>query len=299
MIKIQIANIDTIAKEFKNRIENSIVKNKLDSNLFSNPDELHKRISEMYLCEPSKLKSKHKEFSNYLNNIHTADIESIKSKYFDYESIIDYTKRGEGKHAYWLMNKLNVNVCPYCNRNYTFTIKNNRPQIDHFYCQESYPYLALSFYNLIPSCPVCNHIKKTEDIEIHPHKEGFGNDCKFQINKIEQCILGKDYDNWLLEFSPHDTKYDANIDKLKLIDFYNGIDGHGGHKDYISEIVFKAQAYNNLYYETLLNTFKNQGLTSKEMNLLIFGNYVELEDMNKRSLSKLTKDILEQLKMKY
>jgi hypothetical protein len=196
------------------------------------------------------------------------------------------------------MNKLNVNVCPYCNQNYTFTVSNNRPQIDHFYCQENYPYLALSFFNLIPSCPVCNHIKKIADLEINPHKDEFGEDCKFQIDKIEQCVLSKNYDNWLLEFTPHDKKYDDNIEKLKLIDFYNGCNGHCGHKDYVSEIVFKAQAYSNLYYETLIDTFKNQGLSGTEMNLLIFGNYIESENMNKRPLSKLTKDILEQLKIK-
>ena len=297
MIKIRIANIDTIATEFEKRIEDSIVKTKLNKVPFSDTDELQKRIREIYLCKPSELESKHEEFTRYLNVNHRAEINDIKSKYFDYETIIDYTKRGEGKHAYWLMGKLNVTVCPYCNRNYTFTISRNRPQIDHFYCQENYPYLALSFYNLIPSCPVCNHIKKTESLKIHPHTEEFGDNCKFTVNKMEQCVLSKDYNNWLLEFAPHDKKYDANIEKLELMDFYNGVNGHCGHKDYVSEIVFKAQAYNNQYYETLINTFQNQGLSSQEMNLLIFGNYVEPEDMNKRPLSKLTKDILEQLKI--
>ena len=297
MIRIRIANIDTIAKEFETRIENSIVKNKLNGEKFDDTNDLQKRIREIYLCEPSKLKDKHQEFSDYLDNNHIGEIDDIKSKYFGYKTTIGYTKDKQS-HAYWLMSKLNVNVCPYCNRNYTFTVSNNRPQIDHFYCQETYPYLSLSFYNLIPSCPVCNHIKKTEDLEIHPHKDEFGEDCKFQIDKIEKCVLSENYDNWNLGFTPHYQKYDKNIDKLKLIEFYNGCNGHCGHKDYVAEIVFKAQAYNNEYYKTLIDTFRSQGLSSQEMNLLIFGNYTEVEDMSRRSLSKLTKDILDQLKIK-
>jgi len=49
-----------------------------------------------------------------------------------------------------------------------------------------------------------------------------------------------------------------------------------------------------LYYETLIDTFKNQGLSGTEMNLLIFGNYIESENMNKCPWSKLTKGVLEQ-----
>ena len=33
--------------------------------------------------------------------------------------------------------------------------------------------VALSFYNLVPSCSVCNHGKATDDIGVNPYFDGF------------------------------------------------------------------------------------------------------------------------------
>jgi len=57
-------------------------------------------------------------------------------------------------NAYELIKKLNLSVCPYCNRNTIYNLKNNTKrtsELDHFYPQSKYPYFALSFYNLVPS----------------------------------------------------------------------------------------------------------------------------------------------------
>jgi 5-methylcytosine-specific restriction endonuclease McrA len=63
--------------------------------------------------------------------------------------------------AYTFTRMLNIDVCPYCGRQYVFTISdgNGRPQIDHYYPQSEYPFLSCSLYNFIPSCPQCNHQK--------------------------------------------------------------------------------------------------------------------------------------------
>jgi hypothetical protein len=96
---------------------------------------------------------------------------------------------------YGLAQKLNLKVCPYCNRNYTLTINKEvvnshlgkikvvktRPDFDHFFCKSKHPILALSFYNLIPSCAICNRTLKGDvefslDIQnghVHPYLEGF------------------------------------------------------------------------------------------------------------------------------
>lgn len=58
-----------------------------------------------------------------------------------------------------------IEVCPYCNhvpigpkskdkKNYS------TGQLDHFYCKELYPYLALTLANLVPSCGGCNGMGK-------------------------------------------------------------------------------------------------------------------------------------------
>jgi len=68
-----------------------------------------------------------------------------------------------------LANNLKIEVCPYCNKNYTNTFrmdsisKNIFPSFDHFLPKASFPLLTLSFFNLIPTCNVCNTIKSDND----------------------------------------------------------------------------------------------------------------------------------------
>ncbi len=304
MIKIQISNIETIAGDFVTRIENSVIKNNLSASeknqlngkSLRNGNKLQKKIYRLYKCKPEHLKTEHIQFENYLNanGYSTTRKKNLISKYFNYDKVISYV-HNKKKHSYWLMDKLDVKVCPYCNRSYTFTInsdnKDIRPEFDHFYPKDGnkYPYLALSFYNLIPSCAICNHAKKTEEVDIHPYIESFGENCKFMIGNIDDCILNDDYEKWHVFFSKNNSKFDRNISTFALNEFYNE------HKDFISEIVFKARAYNNEAYKSIIDTFSGQGLTLREMHLIIFGTYLDENELGLRPLSKLSKDIIEQI----
>ncbi|MDE7413177.1 MAG: HNH endonuclease [Muribaculaceae bacterium] len=54
-----------------------------------------------------------------------------------------------------------LRICPYCGiSNIEVTKRTDKrvikPHIDHFLPKSIYPFLALSFYNLIPACPECN-----------------------------------------------------------------------------------------------------------------------------------------------
>lgn len=59
------------------------------------------------------------------------------------------------------IEKRGLTICPYCGMS---RIKPRRkddnsivkPHIDHFLPKSIYPFFALSFYNLIPACPMCN-----------------------------------------------------------------------------------------------------------------------------------------------
>ncbi|MEI6754365.1 MAG: hypothetical protein WCK78_14510 [Paludibacter sp.] len=305
MIQIFHNDITRVESQFIKRIEDSVIKNKLSktekkklgANPLSNGTELQKRVHNLYCCKPELLKKENALFDAYLSSCSFTTIQkiNIQKKYFDYETTIKYIK-DYVMHAYWLMQKLNIRVCPYCNRTYTFTIDDDegicRPEYDHFYCQKNFPYLSLSFYNLIPSCPICNHKKNTTEISIHPYIEGFGVNCKFKIENIENCLLdSRNYDIWSVDWEEHEDRFDSNINTFLLEQFYNE------HKDFISEIVFKTRAYNSGYYQTLLETFVDKGLSSKEMHLLIFGTYTENDELGLRPLSKLSSDIIEQVGM--
>lgn len=92
--------------------------------------------------------------------------------------------------AYWLQSKLCVKVCPYCNRMYTTTLygkKRIRPDFDHFYPKSRYPYLAVSLFNLIPTCNICNKAK----FDYAEIKENFNKKTKNgkSINRQKKSII--------------------------------------------------------------------------------------------------------------
>lgn len=204
----------------------------------------------------------------------------------------------EREIGYWLAKQLDVKTCPYCNRQYTFTIetqkggsdeKHIRPEFDHFYSKSEHPCLALSFYNLIPSCSICNRIKSDDVIDINPYENGFGNEYKFILKTKDS----QEPFNWALN---EDVDIDfldenENIKVFGLKELYNE------HIDYVKEIINKAQAYNYSYYSSLIDSYKGLGYQEEDIDRFIWGNYIENAEHEKRPLSKLTKDILEQLKI--
>lgn len=91
-----------------------------------------------------------------------------------------------------LLRFLNVRTCTYCNCVPTalYEIENNNERAlvtyDHFFSQVEYPYLSLSLFNLIPSCPYCNPLKGsasfTPETHVHPYLESLNDLTKFTIN---------------------------------------------------------------------------------------------------------------------
>lgn len=123
------------------------------------------------------------------NNTKRAKAKDICKSIFDYEKFTE-----KKKVTYWLLRELDVRVCPYCNRIYTITLPSEmelekgekfvttRPTFDHFYSKDEYPYLAVSLFNLIPSCHVCNMNKGTSQYKIiYPYDEEFGDEAVFRV----------------------------------------------------------------------------------------------------------------------
>ncbi|MBY7892782.1 hypothetical protein KW513_15065 [Vibrio fluvialis] len=89
-------------------------------------------------------------------------------------------------------------TCPYCNSEPVTIIdlakasskksaKLTLFELDHFYPKSKYPYLALSFYNHIPSCSNCNgKLKRSRDFtistHIHPYNRCFNDIYTFYPN---------------------------------------------------------------------------------------------------------------------
>ncbi|WP_126247975.1 hypothetical protein [Chitinophaga rhizosphaerae] len=226
-------------------------------------------------------------------------IDKVNSKVFFYEN---YEKWG----AYELAIDLGMNVCPYCNRQYTFTLSRKgpgtRPQFDHFFTKSSHPYLSLSFYNLIPCCSICNASLKgqlafTLKTHLHPYLHGFSQLAKFKISPTSIDFINGMPEKYDIDFHfktgidpAIKTCIAGNVTAFALLDLYKM------HKDYIDEIILKARIYDNSYLESILKQY--QGTLFSDINdvkRMVFANYFSEIEHEKRVLAKLTADICEDL----
>ncbi|MES2726783.1 MAG: hypothetical protein V4643_06745 [Bacteroidota bacterium] len=259
--------------------------------LISKPEELDRVNKEYFAFCTAIGKGKIKNTNRGLNSV------------FDYKQ---FTKKDTSYYCgYDLAKKLKVNTCPYCNRNYTVTVAEGRkrtvrPDFDHFFPRKQYPLLALSFYNLIPSCLICNRtIKNQAKIingkYIHPYEEGFENALKinyFPMDTDSSVGLNSNFKiNTILNpLEPNKAKKCKESFKLfKLKEIYK--ESHSGE---IADLIRKHYVSNGKYLESLKQAFPAIG-NIDELYRLAFGNYYSEDDFEKRPLSKLTKDVVEQL----
>ncbi|AOO65737.1 hypothetical protein [Sulfurospirillum halorespirans] len=279
MIKIATPHLEELAhehyEELKSKIKFPTCKYALEEVITAKPEKLHE-IAMHYKGDTSFdfMKNEYKKFT-------------VKTDNDTYD-------------AYTLAQSLNVTVCPYCNRNYTFTVRSKngsiRPQFDHFYDKVMYPILALSFYNLIPSCPTCNaSIKGRKQFSltthVHPYIEGFDDKARFALH-VKDSSFYYDEQGFDLKLGSNDAKAQKNIEDFALEEIYKN------HKDIVLELIQKSVMYNESYIEELMQNYEGTLFKNEEDLLrLIFGGYISDEDLGKRPLSKLTKDILEQLEI--
>jgi hypothetical protein len=247
----------------------------------------------------------------------------IKMEYFDLYKLVEYIKLNSSKTKLTIREKdifltlysrlnnalfvkdLDVKVCPYCNRNYILNFQkkgkeNATAQLDHFFDKKKYPYLAISIYNLVPSCGTCNQRKSTKQENIfYPYLESFNNSVKFSLKGIKsRDELKKEnldfFDEKRIEL---DYKILNDKDKVeKHIEVFNIKNLYNEHKDIVSELLQKRVIYSDDYLESLLDEYEGKLFNNKEHLLrLITNGYIEDKDINKRPLSKLIKDISEEL----
>ena len=236
-------------------------------------------LRNIVLAEEETLKSLHEEYKDVFFDNTTEQTDKVHEVLKDI--FVDLYTDFTDEYAYYFFQKLNIRTCPYCNRNYTFTIhgkgKTTRPEFDHFYDKATTPVLAVSFYNLVPSCHTCNHVKHNDALKINPYFHGFhgqfriANDGKF---------LG-------YESSSEDEKQD--IQTLGLDQLYMQ------HDDYVQELFAKAQAYNEHAREALVNSFQGAGQSQSDVFEFVWGRNLETARQINRPFSKLTRDILRQV----
>ena len=277
-------------------------------------EHLERFAKEHYEALKDKLKEFPKDCKYSIEEVIKAKPEKLheiatwaEDKKSDYDFMINlyknFTTKTKEYDAYKLASKLQVNVCPYCNLNSTYTViideednskKITRPEFDHFYDKDSNPILALSFYNLIPSCHICNStLKGTEKftIESHlnPYSDNFDKEAKFRL-KIENSTFYHSVKGFAVALESKDERAKNNIKSFELNTLYQN------HKDIVLELIQKQAIYNESYLDELLTQYEGTLFKNREdLQRLISGGYVSDEEIGKRPLSKLIRDVSEEL----
>ena len=200
--------------------------------------------------------------------------------------------------AYMLATNLNRRTCTYCNRMYTNVLSTHtgkkvmRPQFDHWYPQSLFPVLAISFYNLIPSCYICNSSAKKDVvlstlIHIHPYVDANQSE-EFKFNFAYRTSLDQ-YRIFITPSDPTNKKAFDTLKKLNVDEMYNS------HHEELRDLIKIKQAYSEEYISKMQKFFPKSGLNSNEIYRLLFGTELDTEALHKRPLSKFKRDILQRL----
>lgn len=197
---------------------------------------------------------------------------------------------------------MEVNTCVYCNRQYTMTVVDSgtgeqlvRPEFDHWFPQTDYPDLAISYYNLIPSCYLCNSLLKHDapmslDKHVHPYidrKTGFS----FTYVPISS---GHAVDVKIDSHQPktYQRKVAETLRLLKIKQIY------GMHSDFeLKDLLDLAQANPPDYIDVLVNDVaKDLGMNEEDAYRILFGTEQREEDFLKRPMSKFKSDVIKKIK---
>lgn len=241
---------------------------------------------------------------------------SLLKRVFRYDRFSDSveTKR--------LLKMLGVTVCPYCNRMFIATIERSdtkngwngtRPQFDHYFNKNRYPYLAVNFYNLIPSCSSCNQYKYEHDAYeeplLYPYDEGLGQEYVFAAypvkhnwkilydfidmkDKIELFIEPNPkniYKNECISVSERlelEERIHTSVKKLHLDDLYNT------HVDYVADIIRSEYLFSDAYIKMLSERLPMMKFSMQDVKELMYCKDLSEEHWGQNILSKLSYDIV-------
>lgn len=259
--------------------------------------------TEADLLAYQKAKIKKNKQSSDINLINQyEDVLARLKEAFDYKGNIT----NNPNRAYRLTEMKGSNVCTYCNRQYIFTVNKPRnrslrhivrPELDHWFCQELFPLLSLSFYNLIPSCHICNSTAKGSAVfslstHIHPYIQHNPNpniSFKPVPSTLYPSHIGVKIDR------RQGSREDATIKAFALDEIYD-LHGHLEVEELFKFNNTYSTGYLKIVFKDLLNEFCPT-LTKAEVYRMLFGTELDPKKFGERPMSKLKYDILKYLKV--
>lgn len=213
------------------------------------------------------------------------------------EKIFDYSGKYQSRIADFFRkhaNEIGITTCYYCDTAYINVYNSNGKDashfdLDHFFSQTNCPILALSVFNLIPSCPVCNErLKRDKDTLIVSPSSlnySFEKDVTFKVMPTEVYRTPEFTDNpdsFIVCFDTNSEHYKKEIGLFRLNERYQF------HKCEALQLLSLLQKYTDSNISMISRLFRRSEASIKED---IFKK--EYVISNRRALSKLYKDILE------
>lgn len=209
-----------------------------------------------------------------------------------------------------------ISTCFYCNRAYINSYevskdcKKRQFDLDHFIPKKVCPLFAISLYNFIPSCQICNSRVKGTDVyykdivdpfileRLFPTSENynFDNSLKFHIipckeiyEKTSNFLEYKEIpDSFKIEFEHRDSSSDYYEKEYLEFDIINRYNHH--KKEFLSYID-KAKKYPPSYF--LMLAKKSSSINANDLHEAIFD--TNLRNGQKMIFQKIYNDINSEL----
>lgn len=310
--------INTYSKKFEKQYYETILKpggrswgieqyfNKYRNDI---PSDLSKELLEYLIPEdgdiynsiliqrPKELKESRDKIELLIEKYNDPSIKDNLKPIFNYSNFSD-------RFGYHLAYESNIEVCPYCNRNWTPNLKsaeNNivRCEFDHFFPKSEYPYLGLSLYNLVPSCHTCNKLKRELEVSYNPFEIGYSNKIKFELqsSSVDGILGNPNFFKILIKNHSNSSQIEKQtiteqLKTLKLRNIYKRF-----HNKNISLFIRRSYIHSDEYLEYLYSQYHGTLFSSMdELKSIVFGAPMQEEDIGKMPLGKLTYDILRELR---
>jgi hypothetical protein len=241
----------------------------------NNIRESRERLKEIILLDTDIMKNKVVSIDTYPN----PKPDNILKKIFDYTR--DRERSNGSKGISPRFKEVDFRVCIYCNRNFisnfhTKKVKRATFTLDHFYQKDKYPIFALSLYNLVPSCAVCNtNIKGTRNVE--QYMNPYSADYDFE-NEV-QFKLMPNYKVKLATSNPSCYKY--------IKDFYHN-EVYETHTLEVKEFVKKREVFTDDMITKLARITKH---SESRVKAFLFGDVLYKKNLDSESLGKLKVDL--------
>ena len=200
---------------------------------------------------------------------------------------------------------LNIRCCPYCNAQFTLYVNKKvdkkhpkgiaKFQFDHFFNKSDYPYLSMSFYNMIPVCSACNHSKLAGDmsVELNPYVTDIASLFVFRAKDPIRLWEGATIkDAMPISMVPRSKKVSKLVQELNNNLFLEK--QYARFWDYAQEEFDKVYLYP--YYSQLGNfpMLTGMGFDETDFKRLWFERTTVKDDIEKMPLAKFRQDIREQ-----